>query len=322
MRVYVPNVSSTKIGGGWTFLSNFSKAVAKHTDIELVMTLEEADILFAFSPTTIDQPTIEKAKNQGKKFVLRMDGVPEDSRNSGKGTSRLIKYAQQADLIIHQTEFIKRTVGKILKMQGATADEVVVYNGVDTNIFTPEGNKLPYNGIKNIFHIHYRKDPNKRYEEVVQMYRELWTIRQDVNLVLLGRYPSMWQQYRYGFFNGERISRFAPTDSKEQIATVMRSCDLFFDASFADPSPNVVMEAMATGLPILCNAYGGGRELQGRAAFPIEYDVPLGQQVSDALDNAELLRSIKDENINTVKAMYTLEKMAKGYEQAFRKALS
>jgi len=317
MRIYVPNVSSTKIGGGWTFLQNFQKSISKYTDIDIVDSIEQADLLFAFSPTTIDQVTVAKAKALGKKFVLRMDGIPEDSRNSGKGTIKLTQYSKQADVIIYQTQFVKRTVGAILRQVGITAQELTIYNGVDQQVFSPDGDKLPFNGKKNIFHIHYRKDPNKRYEEVVQMYRELWTIRQDVNLVLLGRYPTVWEQYRLGFFNGEYISRFAPTASKEQIAAVMRSCQLFFDASFADPSPNVILEAMACGLPIMCNQYGGGAELQGRSAVPIEYSKPLGQQVSDLLDDSERLAQIALENKKTVELCNTLEIMANEYKAVF-----
>jgi hypothetical protein len=63
---------------------------------------------------------------------------------------------------------------------------------------------MPFEGKVKILHINYRKDNNKRVEEVVQMYRELWTVRHDTNLLLMGRYPTEWVQYDMGFFAGEK----------------------------------------------------------------------------------------------------------------------
>lgn len=319
MKIFIPNISSTKIGGGWTFLKNFTTALSRHTDIEIVDLLESCDIVFAFAPTIIDDATIAKAKMLGKKFVLRIDGVPEDNRNRGGGTRRLLEYARAADLVIYQTAFVENTVGRILDMNGV-GRTTIVKNGVDTSVFTPDGAKLPPNGFKNILHINYRKDNNKRVEEVIQMYRELWTYRQDVNLVLMGRYPTEWLEHNMGFFNGERVNRLAPTESREALATVMRSCDLFFYPSFADPSPNVVMEAMACGLPTLCQGYGGSSEiLDSGMDFSIDPFLPLGYQVSLLIDEAEKLKNESESGVDLVRGSYSLEEMAKNYKMVFER---
>lgn len=313
VKVYIPNISRTDIGGGWTFLANLIKS-EKHMDaIQFVEDEASADILLAFAPTTVDGETIERFKKQGKKFILRMDGVPEDNRNSGKGTRRMIEYASKADLIIYQTNFVKETVGRILKMNGVNTRERVIMNGVDTDVFTSEGDKMRFEGGIKIAHMAFRKDNNKRYEEVVQFYREIWTHRQDVNLILIGRYPTEWEQYNMGFFNGERFKRMGIVQDDAYKSMLLRSCDVFFYPSYADPAPNAVLEAMACGLPIIYQSYGGVAEMvpnSGHGNFPI-----------GSSSYMDLLESAVDKDKSRPNRKYALEHyslpmMAVRYEEA------
>lgn len=269
MKIYAPSISSQSIGGGYTFYKNFLKSIDKYTDHQLVDESSPYDVLFAFSPTTISGEIIDRAKKNNAKFILRIDGVPEDSRNSGKGTRRLIEYSLQADAIIFQTTFIRQTVGAILRENGVKAPYSTIYNGVDLEIFNPEGPKINYPGKLKILHINYRKDNNKRYEEVIQMYRELWTRRKDTNLLLMGRYPTEWLDFNCGFFNGEFFQRLGIVEDEKYKAQCIRSCDVFFYPSYADPSPNVVLEAMACGVPVIYCGYGGAAELAGNTGAVI-----------------------------------------------------
>lgn len=315
MKVYVPNISNTSIGGGWTFLANLNKAAQLSGMFELTDDQNDFDALFAFAPTTVDGETIARAKKMGKPFVLRMDGVPEDSRNSGRGTRRMVEYALQADFIVYQTEFVKRTVGRILHDLGVNAPSRIIYNGVDTEKFTPKGGKLPLEGNLKILHVNYRKDNNKRVEEVVQMYRELWTYRKDANLILMGRYPTEWMQYGMGFFAGERFKPLGIVTDDSYKAMVMRSCDVFFYPSYADPAPNVVLEAMACGLPIYYQAYGGVHEM-----VPAKGGV-MTTGVDDYSAMMQLVESRRDEmgmvNRQAAEENFSLPVMGANYGQLF-----
>lgn len=319
IKVYCPNLSNTEIGGGWTFLRNLNKASKLATsNFELVSDLRKSDVLFAFSPTTIDASTISEAKKLGKRFILRIDGVPEDSRNSGKGTKRLVEYARQADYIVYQTDFVNQTVGRILRSMDVRAESNVIMNGVDTDVFNPTGPKLPLIGVEGtikILHVNYRKDNNKRYEAVLAMYRELWTYRHDVTLVLMGRYPTEWQDYNMGFFAGESFVRIGVTTDETYKAMVMRSCDLFYYPSFADPSPNVVMEAMASGLEVYCEPYGGSNDITQFLAQSIhEFDPKDITQ----LDKRMLVSGGGTMRDIAVKE-YNLAKLAERYSHLFLK---
>lgn len=323
MNVFVPYESRQTIGGGYTFYRNFVDCMADAEDFRLVEESEDFDILFAFSPTTVSGESITRAKGRGAKFILRIDGVPEDNRNSGKGTRRLIEYASLADYIIYQTKFIQQTIGPILKNNGIVCPHRVIRNGVNTHIFTPEGSKENFPGKPNILHIAYRKDNNKRYEEVLAMYREYFMNNKQANLVLLGRYPTEWQEFGMGFFNGERYNAIGTTFDDAYKARIIKSCDFLFYPSFADPCPNVVMEAMACGVPILYQPYGGVREM-------VQPGMELGGGIwidynESFTDNINVLLKERENFSKRALAIaqeHTLEIMSANYISAFETALT
>jgi len=275
---------------------------------------ESPDILFAFSPTTINGETIDRCKKNGSKFVLRIDGVPEDSRNSGRGTRRLIEYALKADHIIYQSTFIEQTVGRILRDNGVHCPTLIVRNGVDTDIYSIDGAKVNFQGKPKILNIAYRKDPNKRYEEVVGMYREYWTLNKQANLILLGRYPTEWMTYNMGFFNGERFQRLGIVEDPAQKATFIRSCDVMFFPSYADPAPNVVLESIACGVPVIYNRYGGAAEYIENAG------IAIGSGTYEEMIDQALIMN-KDE-IRAQALKFSLKNMGESYIKAFEISLT
>ena len=321
MNIHIPCVSDQNIGGGYTFYGNFQKAMAaKFPDVHEVSEFDKHDILFAFSVTTVSGETIDRSKKSGAKFILRMDGVPEDSRNSGRGTRRLIEYSLKADWIIYQSEFIQRTVGRILADNGVKQPHNVVHNGVDVDIFTPNGDKIAFKGSPKILHMAYRKDQNKRYEEVLAMYREYWTYNKEANLYLLGRYPSEWMNYNMGFFNGERHQRLGIVTDPVAKAAMIRSCDFLFYPSFADPAPNVVLEAMACGVPVMYHPYGGSNEIviDNAAGMAIDPKESYISQINRMMENREAYSVCARE----IATRHSLEIMAINYMNVFQNAQS
>jgi len=258
MKIYLPKRAGYGIGGCWSFVRNLTKALAK--EVGFTNVLENCDVYFIPGPTIAQRDEVRKAKEMGKKVVLRVDGVPEDWRNRNTGWSRLKDYAKLADQVIYQSEFIKRTVGKLVKRDG-----VVIYNGVDKSIFKPKGAKYPKKGDPSILHVGFRKDPNKRPEEVIMRFRELKTQNSKAFLLFAGNFPTYLKQYKFGmldFVRGKDWDYVGIITDRNELAKIMRSHDYLAYVAFGDPCPNVLIEGLSCGLKVLwLNNYGGQKEI-------------------------------------------------------------
>ena len=255
MKILIPcDTDANGIGGGLSFLRNIKKGLeqAKHR----VVSSGEADICLVPAPTMIIRETFYDIKKR-MPIVLRIDGVPEDWRNRGTGTPRLKEFTKDANVVIYQSDFIKDTLGALLGRKGG-----VIRNGVDYSIFKPTGSQAPLpKGDPRILHIMWRQDPNKRPEEVIQAYREYYLMNKKSLLVLVGRYPKGWSDYKFGLFKDEKHIHIGSARD-EDLAEIMRACDIMWYPSWGDPAPNVVSEVIACGLQVeLVSDYGGVKEI-------------------------------------------------------------
>ena len=82
------------MGGGWSFMGNFAKAMKDN-----LTNYEDADIYFVTSASMVERDEVQKAKNDGKKIVLRCDNIIRNSRNRNTGMSRMKDMAEMADLV-------------------------------------------------------------------------------------------------------------------------------------------------------------------------------------------------------------------------------
>ena len=259
MKVCLPSDSNMDIGGGWTFKRNLIEAAKRTGLFEVVSRGADWDIALVSGATMITRDTWQALKQKGK-VVLRVDGVPEAWRNRGTGWSRLRDYAKKADRIIYQSKFVQRTVGGLLGRGG-----FVIYNGTDKSIFKPHGLRLPKFGSPSLLNVYFRKDPNKRIEEVIMRFREFKVHNVGATLTLVGRYPTYLRQWKFGMLDlkeGKDWRYMGIAEHRDGLAKMMRSCDYFAYPSFADPMPNVLIEAMSCGLkPLWINDYGGAKEI-------------------------------------------------------------
>ena len=151
IKVYIPNTSTQKIGGGWSFINNLT--IGGKGKIEMVNNWKDCDIILITGATMTDRKEMDEAKRNGKKIVFRIDNMPKDSRNRGTAFSRMKDFGIMADYIIFQSEWASGYIGDWLRRKGSpamvaninvheetpTADmwenNCVIYNGVDTSIF-------------------------------------------------------------------------------------------------------------------------------------------------------------------------------------------
>ncbi len=87
MKIYIPNISKQKVGGGWTFMRNLKKALKDR--VLFVNTWQESDIVFIVGVTITDPYEVIEAKKAGKGIVHRVDNVPKKSQNKSYPTQKI-----------------------------------------------------------------------------------------------------------------------------------------------------------------------------------------------------------------------------------------
>lgn len=323
-NIYVVQESKGKVGGGWTFVDNIKKgAVTK--PIFFVDYPNQANIFFIPSATMVTRKYVRELKTQfpSTPIVLRVDNLPPDHRNSGKGWARLRDDYAMSDHIIYQSKWAKNHIHPQLAEQTREGKpNTIVYNGVDHELFTPEGDRFEWAQDHYPIFLFFlsSSDPAKRIEEMVHIYREVWIKNKKALLILAGKgYPKEWLDYNFEFHNGEHYIYLPQVmTDKAEIAKLYRSCDVLIFPAYGNACSNTVLEAMASGMGVLYQAYGGQHELVYPMGVPLDYyNKTVDDLVADSLNKSkrEMLR-------DKVENQYTLEIMTEGYYQVFLKALN
>lgn len=274
-----------KVGGGWSFLRNFKKGLeeAGHK-----ISSENYDLSMVCGATMVTRQQWEEAKNKPR--VLRADGIPEDFRNRGTGWSRIRDYANEANLVIYQSEFSKNTTGRLLKKDGS-----IIMNGVDTSVFKPDGPTDSKFGSPSIIYNHFRNDPNKRFQEVIERFRQYKIDNPKSAITFIGDYPKdqvRWtEKWDFGMLDYKQDADWrylGIIKDRKELAKKLRSAEFFAWPSFADPCPNTLIEALSCGLqPIWTNLYGSTDEIHNK--FKDKYDFSLSNMIRQYIKEFEKL---------------------------------
>lgn len=282
MRIHVLNESKQGLGGGWSFIRNFKKGMTAH-GLQLfkrgcalkkvpvfVDDWRDADIVFIPSATMATRDTVSIIKGAGKKIVVRLDNLPRNSRNRGAGTSRLFDITQMADMVIYQSQWAREYLMPFVKRYGE-----VIYNGVDTEIFNPNGEWLSYKPTDvTVLYSRYNRDETKGWERAWYEYqmidRKCREEAKTCSLVLMGRFSDEIRQYNFDFYNGEEFTYIGVIEEPESIANVMRGCDILLAPYFNDCYSNTIQEALACGLELQVDMSGGTPELLKNGVIDLE----------------------------------------------------
>ncbi len=150
-----------------------------------------------------------------------------------------------------------------LMEHGIEADKIaVVGRGVDRDTFSPryrdESLRLSWGkaGVTNLLYVG-RLSKEKNLACLAESFRELAARRSDVRLVFVGDGP--YQQELMRTLAGLPVV-FAGVQSGEDLSRHYASGDLFLFPSETDTLGNVVLEAQASGLPVIVSSGGGPKD--------------------------------------------------------------
>ena len=186
----------------------------------------------------------------GKVNVLRLDGLYFDIDDTVGNTDELNipirKSYYEFDKIIFQSNFSKemffRHFGNIKKPYK------VIYNGVP-KYFSPIGKKYNYPFDRTIVCSSTWR-AHKRLEGIIDGFKEL--NNSTIGLVILGKCEKIVNHKNIVYLGNVKA---------HNLPYYLRGADAFVHLTWLDCCPNVVVEALACGLPVLCSHNGGTKEL-------------------------------------------------------------
>ena len=267
-----------------------------------------------------------KRANPSVKIVHRLDG---NYWNICKryGYDRSVRRINDiADLTIHQSRYsesvwnngVETLFGQTQTLQSKKT--LLIWNGVDTSIFRSDGANKEFKGAIKVLHVAASASPNKGLSTVLELARILRE-NAKVQFYLVGNQD---QDPLCGSNIGDfdNVHHLGMIKDRHELATIMRSMTMFLYPSINDCSANVILEAMASGLPVAAASSGGNEELIMKA------DACAGQLINPQnpvmalrtiLDN---LQSFREGAIKIIEKYHRQDLMTARYERAILDALN
>jgi glycosyltransferase involved in cell wall biosynthesis len=208
-------------------------------------------------------PLLRIAKRRGAPIVVNQDGVgyPGWAGSATNDVNRpLRRTLLAADHVIYQSEFSKLSADLFLGEPRASWE--ILPNAVDVTRFTP-AEMRPADGP--VVLLGGDQTQEYRLELALRTFALLLSRHPDARLLVTGRLVSrpdslLTELELHGrvVFLGEYTQRHAPE--------ILRRAHLLLHTKVKDPCPTLVLEAMASGLPVVYPASGGTIELVGDEA--------------------------------------------------------
>ena len=190
---------------------------------------------------------------------------------------------------------VSESLAAAMREAGIRGPFRVVPNAVDTALFQPGTSRSPGARLVTVGLLNHQKGIDVLLRAFSQLHRR----RGDVRLEIVGDGPERLSYEELARRLGlEAAVTFHGLLSKPAIAALLRESHVFALASRFDNNPCVLVEAQASGLPIVASRVGGIPEVVDGAGFLVERDDPealaaaLEQALAepDRFDPAELAR--------------------------------
>jgi len=309
VRIHFDNVNLNAGTGPNTFGNRLARRFFE-TGHEVVFTSEGADVSLVF---------IERSGAPlASKVVQRLDGIwfkPHEFATKNVGIKHLY---ETADAVVWQSRFDRMMSVRHFGVRNIPARQygdthVVINNGIDTTpvkaLTIPKLIEMRA-AYDQIYVCSSNWHPQKRLDANIALFDRLRLKHPNSCLIIMGAHPDVRATGPHVFYTG-------PV-GPEVYNEIYAAANWMLHLAWADHCPNVVVEALAQGTPVVCSEVGGTKELVGSYGVVLkdepydyelyDYDNPPAidvTQIDDLPDRTTLdYSSIADINISNVAERY------------------
>ena len=204
----------------------------------------------------------------------------------------------------------------------------VIYNGVDTKRYAPSRRSrevirrelgIPANRL--VLGSVGRLVPIKDYGTLLRAAERLAQSNADVHVLLVGLGPEASQLKSQVRESPSLKGRVTFAGSPDRVPELLNGMDIFVLTSLKEGMSNTLLEAMATGLPLVATRVGGNPEVIGENCFEWLFDPGDVQALTDRI--LRLLREptirmqIGNEGRQRALELFSLEGMVQRYKELY-----
>lgn len=271
-------------GGSNTFFRNFHRAVSEDASVEVMEKPEDADIILSSGHyqgpgkllKTFELRNLKSGRpswhpwgffsyRKRRKIIFRVDGLRKIyAQNTVPADEILLRHLPYADAIIYQSRFSQQCFEGV--SDSVKTKTAVIENGTRTEIFFPNHKAPDFSGKIILISSGWSTNPRKGFK-VIADFSKLPNVR----VKHIGRWPDAIPSEKVELLGAKK---------EEEIGPILRTGHFFLFPSENEACPNVVVEALACGLPVLYHPSGGTAEIVEKDQF----GMPLPQS-----DESEVL---------------------------------
>ena len=210
----------------------------------------------------------------------------------------------------------------------ATHKMTVIPNGFDFSVFDRHLNsraksrmELGYNVDDIVIGVIGRFNPLKDFHNFVIAASSLASKRGNVRFLMVGRNIE-WSNYtlREWIESKGFVKNFQLVGEQSDVPFFLSAMDIFCLSSVSEAFPNVVVEAMAMGLPCVVTRAGDAADILGIDDFvvPVKDSTSLSSALLRMCDlNLEVRRRVGERGASKVRAKYRIENIRQKYEEVY-----
>ena len=229
-------------------------------------------------------------------------------------------WIRKVDIVV---SVCKKASGELLKNGFSEKKLVEIPNGVDTKRFC-KSNVMRKKGIRNIIYIG-RLDSYKGVDYLLKGFRELLAKVDKVKLTIVGDGVDKAQLTNMAEYLGIQDS-VTFKGRQEDIPRELYNTDIFVLPSLSEGMSNVVLEAMACGLPVVATFVGGNSDLirdrYNGILIPPKDSVSLTAALLELIENENFARRLGEEARKTIEKDYSMDQVVSKYVELYNRLVN
>jgi glycosyltransferase involved in cell wall biosynthesis len=208
-----------------------------------------------------------------------------------------------------------------LRLEGVAAAKIhVIPNGVDCELFAAPARVRPIQRLVTVANLRAEKG----HDTLISAAALLFERHPELEICLIGDGPLRASLVRQVNLRGLR-SRVRFLGERPDVPEQLAAADLFVLPSRTEACPNGVLEAMASGLPIVASRVGGIPELieSGSDGILVPSDSPrdLADAINDLVERPDAAAALGRAARAKAEARFSFERMIESFERLYLSAL-